>query len=66
MFDDRITPDGMPMQKAPTITLLFVSEEAKNKFLAMLSDGALPNIEIGASESEPLFKVDIVSVTIHE
>lgn len=69
MFDDPndyITPDGLPMPKSPTIRLIFASQEDKNKFLAMLSDGKLPNVEIGASESEPLFEVDDVSVIVYE
>lgn len=67
MFDDlqEPTPDGMPLSKAPTIRLIFADNEAKNKFLAMLSDGVLPNVEINASESEPLFEVDDVSVIVH-
>ena len=64
MFEEP-TPDGMPIGKAPTVRLIFVSDEAKNIFLGLLSDGALPGIEIGASESEPLFEVGDVAVIVN-
>jgi hypothetical protein len=60
--DEHITTDGMPMQRAPTVRLIFASEDGKNFFLGKLADGLSVRAEIGASDSEPLFDAHDISV----
>ena len=61
--DEYLTSDGMPMQRCPTIRIIFRSQNDKEKFLELLSNNEIKlGLKVGASDEKPLLEVDDVSV----
>ena len=66
-MDNNFDEDESFTVQIPTsLTLIFVSETAKNHFLECLSSGLDIRVELGMNDSLPLFEVKEVSVNVKD